>query len=82
MVAAWARTREAGIPFDVQWGDIDYMDRRLDFTLDQGNFAGLADFVAELHEMGMRFRIPNTACNKSICNAEKKTQLCTYKSAL
>ena len=55
MVAAWARTREAGIPFDVQWGDIDYMDRRLDFTVDQDSFAGLADFVAELHEMGMRF---------------------------
>ena len=65
MVAAWARTREAGIPFDVQWGDIDYMDRRLDFTVDQDNFAGLADFVAELHEMGMRFRIRNSAyCNK------------------
>ena len=64
MVAAWARTREAGIPFDVQWGDIDYMDRRLDFTVDQDSFAGLADFVAELHEMGMRFGIPNTACNE------------------
>ena len=64
MKAAWQRTRDAEIPFDVQWGDIDYMDRRLDFTVDQDSFAGLADFVAELHEMGMRFGIPNTACNE------------------
>ena len=55
MKAAWQRTRDAGIPFDVQWGDIDYMDRRLDFTVNPTEFAGLAEFVDELHEVGMKF---------------------------
>ena len=33
MKAAWQRTLDSGIPFDVQWGDIDYMDRyRIFFT--------------------------------------------------
>ena len=55
MKAAWQRTIEAGIPFDVQWGDIDYMDRRLDFTVDPVGFAGLEEFVSQVHETGMKF---------------------------
>ena len=55
MKAAWQRTRDAGIPFDVQWGDIDYMDRRLDFTVAPEDFRGLDEFVDELHEAGMKF---------------------------
>ena len=52
MVAAYNRTVQAGIPIDVQWSDIDFMDRRLDFTYDTVNFAGLPEFVTELHENG------------------------------
>ena len=55
MRVAWQRTRDAGIPFDAQWGDIDYMDRRLDFTVNPNEFAGLQEFVETIHEAGMRF---------------------------
>ena len=43
MRAAWQRTRDAGIPFDVQWGDIDYMDRseeRVNESLRPPSFVG------------------------------------------
>ena len=55
MQAAWQRTIDAGIPFDVQWGDIDYMDRRLDFTIDPVGFSGLDKFVSKVHDAGMKF---------------------------
>lgn len=49
------RTRTALIPQDAQWGDIDIMDRALDFTLDPLNFAGLPEYVESLKEEGVRF---------------------------
>ncbi|KAK3872832.1 hypothetical protein Pcinc_022087 [Petrolisthes cinctipes] len=51
------RTLEAGIPLDVVYGDIDYMDRRLDFTVDPDNYADLAQYVTETlqKEHGTRF---------------------------
>ena len=52
MEAAYNRTMEAGIPLDAQWTDIDIMDRRLDFTWDKENFAGLPEFIDSLHEKG------------------------------
>ena len=55
MQAAWQRTRDAGIPFDAQWGDIDILDRALDFTVNPTEFAGLSEFVDNLHEVGMKF---------------------------
>ena len=51
MEAAWQRTRDAGIPFDAQWGDIDVMDRALDFTVNPNEFAGLSEFAHNLHEV-------------------------------
>ena len=39
----------AKIPFDAQYGDIDYMDGKKDFTIDPVNYNGLAFFVKELH---------------------------------
>lgn len=49
------RTINAGIPLDVQWNDIDYMDKYKDFTYDTKSFAGLPDFVEEIHSKGMHY---------------------------
>lgn len=53
----WNRTRSAGIPFDSQWNDIDYMDRHNDFTYDKGAFDGLPEFVEKLHALDMHYMI-------------------------
>ncbi|XP_052541641.1 sucrase-isomaltase, intestinal [Tympanuchus pallidicinctus] len=44
------------IPYDVQYVDIDHMERQLDFTLSQ-NFSGLPDLIIKIKEEGMRFII-------------------------
>ncbi|XP_063403845.1 maltase-glucoamylase-like [Mytilus trossulus] len=54
---ATERTIDAGIPFDVQYADIDHMDERKDFTIDSVNFGGLPDYVKELQGRGMHFII-------------------------
>uniref|UniRef100_A0A2K5L4M8 Sucrase-isomaltase n=1 Tax=Cercocebus atys TaxID=9531 RepID=A0A2K5L4M8_CERAT len=46
------RNREAGIPFDTQVTDIDYMEDKKDFTYDQVAFNGLPQFVQDLHNYG------------------------------
>uniref|UniRef100_A0A8D0F190 P-type domain-containing protein n=1 Tax=Strix occidentalis caurina TaxID=311401 RepID=A0A8D0F190_STROC len=46
--------KAAGIPHDVQYADIDYMERQLDFTLSP-RFAGLPALVKKIQEEGMRF---------------------------
>ncbi|XP_071528131.1 lysosomal alpha-glucosidase-like [Panulirus ornatus] len=51
----WQRTRSAGIPFDVQWNDIDYMDNNKDFTFDKDKFKDLPEFVSEVHQDGMHY---------------------------
>ncbi|KAJ8284121.1 hypothetical protein COCON_G00029710 [Conger conger] len=47
--------RNYGIPHDVQWNDIDYMDRSLDFTFDPQQFATLPDMMKDLHSHGQRY---------------------------
>ena len=47
--------RGMGIPVDVQWADIDYMDRYNDFTIDNKSFSDLPEFVNELHQSGRYF---------------------------
>uniref|UniRef100_A0A8K9X5J6 Maltase n=1 Tax=Oncorhynchus mykiss TaxID=8022 RepID=A0A8K9X5J6_ONCMY len=46
--------RAAGIPYDVQYADIDYMERQLDFVLDS-QFQGLPALVDHMRGEGMRF---------------------------
>ena len=35
---------------DVQYGDIDYMESYMDFTYDRDKYAGLPEFVDDLHD--------------------------------
>uniref|UniRef100_A0A8C3QIF6 alpha-glucosidase n=1 Tax=Cyanoderma ruficeps TaxID=181631 RepID=A0A8C3QIF6_9PASS len=46
------RMKRYDIPYDVQHYDIDYMERRLDFTYDKVNFAGLPEFMKEMKKNG------------------------------
>ena len=61
MKAMVNRTEIAGIPQDVQYADLDNLDRFLSFTYDPVNFAGLPEFVDELHAKGMHFVISTEA---------------------
>ncbi|XP_072048876.1 sucrase-isomaltase, intestinal-like [Amphiura filiformis] len=49
--------KDADIPHDVQYGDIDYMDEKKDFTWDKVKFAGLPEYVDQLHADGMKYII-------------------------
>ncbi|GFS15039.1 lysosomal alpha-glucosidase [Elysia marginata] len=51
------RNREANMPYDVQWGDIDYMDQHKDWTFDKKNFSNLPDIVNDLHKNKQRYII-------------------------
>ncbi|XP_011882286.1 PREDICTED: lysosomal alpha-glucosidase-like [Vollenhovia emeryi] len=53
--AVWNRTRAAGIPFDTQWNDLDYMDKNNDFTYNKEKFRDLPEFVEEIHSVGMHY---------------------------
>lgn len=52
------RNRQLGIPYDVQWSDIDYMKLHLDWTYDSdGGFPGLPDIVNDLHNHSQKYVI-------------------------
>ncbi|XP_048170897.1 maltase-glucoamylase-like [Corvus hawaiiensis] len=48
--------KAAQIPYDVQYADIDYMDRQMDFTISP-RFAGLPALIDKIKAEGMRFII-------------------------
>ncbi|XP_072039745.1 sucrase-isomaltase, intestinal-like [Amphiura filiformis] len=62
MQATVDRNRAAGIPYDIQYGDIDYMDEERDFTYNQVDFAGLPAYVDTLHGYGMHVIIILDPC--------------------
>ncbi len=45
--------KEAGIPLDMIYLDIDYMERYKDFTVNEKTFPDLAGFAAEMKEQGV-----------------------------
>ncbi|KAG3277339.1 putative maltase-glucoamylase 2 (putative) [Ictidomys tridecemlineatus] len=51
------RTRKAGIPYDVQYSDIDYMDGKKDFTIDEKAYPDLSGFAKRLHDNGQKYII-------------------------
>ncbi|KAF6276142.1 putative maltase-glucoamylase 2 (putative) [Rhinolophus ferrumequinum] len=51
------RTLKAGIPYDVQYSDIDYMDGKKDFTINTNDYGGLPNFTKSLQEHGLKYVI-------------------------
>ena len=49
-----SRMRNAGIPLDMVYLDIDYMERFKDFTVNPETFPNFSDFVKEMKEQGVR----------------------------
>ncbi|XP_072111509.1 sucrase-isomaltase, intestinal [Mobula birostris] len=50
----YSAMKEAGIPYDIQYVDIDYMERQLDFTLDVDDFQNLPNLFDQMKSEGMR----------------------------
>ncbi|XP_066442877.1 lysosomal alpha-glucosidase-like [Eleutherodactylus coqui] len=49
------KMRDAKMPLDTQWNDIDYMDSYLDFTYDPERFGDMPEMVNEFHQAGMKY---------------------------
>ena len=49
------RMKNYGIPQDVQYGDIDYMERQLDFTYNNVTYNGLPEFVRKIKSDGVKY---------------------------
>ncbi|KAK2512648.1 hypothetical protein Q9233_016116 [Columba guinea] len=49
------RNRAIGLPYDVQYTDIDYMEARKDFAYDKVNYKDLPSFQSFLHNYGKKY---------------------------
>ena len=47
--------RQASIPQEVQWNDIDYMFKKRDFTFDPDSFKTLPLAIDEIHDAGQKY---------------------------
>ncbi|XP_013863590.1 maltase-glucoamylase, intestinal [Austrofundulus limnaeus] len=66
------RNRAVGLPYDIQYTDIDYMEHMKDFTYDRNRFKELPEFAEYLHEKGQRYILildPAIATSKREGNA-------------
>ena len=55
IMEVYKRNVDAGLPLDVQWADIDYMDTFNMFTYDKKNWENLPQFIEKLHKEGRKF---------------------------
>ncbi|XP_040902104.1 maltase-glucoamylase, intestinal isoform X2 [Toxotes jaculatrix] len=65
------RNRAVGLPYDIQYTDIDYMEDKKDFTYDKVKFSELPQFADYLHEKGQRYILildPAIATSKRVGN--------------
>lgn len=46
---------EYNFPLDAQWTDIEYMLNYRNFEFDPDRYAGLPDFVDEIHKNGIHY---------------------------
>lgn len=54
----WCQSAVTYSRYDVQYGDIDYMERQLDFTVDSEAYNGLSQFVDTMrNDYNMRYVI-------------------------
>ncbi|XP_043570742.1 lysosomal alpha-glucosidase-like [Chiloscyllium plagiosum] len=50
-----ANMSKANMPQDVQWNDIDYMDKRKDFTYNLQHYGDYPQMVNEFHQKGLKY---------------------------
>lgn len=74
------KMRDYRIPQDVQWNDIDYMSKHLDFTADPNTFGDLGKFVDELHSKYNQHYIP--IIDPGISNTQPAGQYPAYDEGL
>ena len=55
MIDAVTQYREKGYMLDTIWSDINYMEKFIDFTVDDTKYAGLKDFIDEMHKEHTQF---------------------------
>ncbi|WAQ96934.1 LYAG-like protein [Mya arenaria] len=74
------RMRDANMPYDTQWNDIDYMRDHLDWTYDSTHqFRGLPDVVQDLHDHGQHYIM---IIDPGISNSQPKGTYIPYDDGL
>uniref|UniRef100_A0A667ZXX8 P-type domain-containing protein n=1 Tax=Myripristis murdjan TaxID=586833 RepID=A0A667ZXX8_9TELE len=66
------RNRAVGLPYDIQYTDIDYMEDKKDFTYDKIKFRDLPQFADYMHEKGQKYILildPAIATSTRVGNA-------------